>query len=156
MVYRWQTEMVGPTSCCAAKCICCFPWSDCCINKNLFTHYWTGASFLSHPSHSPCADHHKFMLNMCLFLQSKKHANKVRRYFSVQSEKEPTLKKLKTSVSDTVSKHCSVLIKKTHLHILNIRSIYTDYKLKSRFPRKESITETLPNRFHPHMKPSTL
>uniref|UniRef100_A0A3Q3WVR7 Zinc finger protein 346 n=1 Tax=Mola mola TaxID=94237 RepID=A0A3Q3WVR7_MOLML len=35
--------------------------------------------------------------------QSKKHANKVRRYFSIQNEKEPTAKKLKTSTSDNVN-----------------------------------------------------
>ncbi|XP_071317190.1 zinc finger protein 346 [Trachinotus anak] len=33
--------------------------------------------------------------------QSKKHANKVRRYLSIQNEKEPALKKLKTSASDS-------------------------------------------------------
>ncbi|XP_029375268.1 zinc finger protein 346 isoform X1 [Echeneis naucrates] len=33
--------------------------------------------------------------------QSKKHANKVRRYLSIQNEKEPALKKLKTSSSDS-------------------------------------------------------
>nr|XP_046267232.1 zinc finger protein 346 isoform X1 [Scatophagus argus] len=33
--------------------------------------------------------------------QSKKHANKVRRYFSIQNEKEPALKKLKSSSSDS-------------------------------------------------------
>ncbi|XP_040908313.1 zinc finger protein 346 isoform X2 [Toxotes jaculatrix] len=33
--------------------------------------------------------------------QSKKHANKVRRYLSIQNEKEPALKKLKSSSSDS-------------------------------------------------------
>ncbi|XP_059207357.1 zinc finger protein 346 isoform X2 [Centropristis striata] len=33
--------------------------------------------------------------------QSKKHANKVRRYLSIQNEKEPTLKKFKSSSSDS-------------------------------------------------------
>ncbi|XP_051256807.1 zinc finger protein 346 isoform X3 [Dicentrarchus labrax] len=33
--------------------------------------------------------------------QSKKHANKVRRYLSIQHEKEPALKKLKSSPSDS-------------------------------------------------------
>lgn len=37
------------------------------------------------------------------FIQSKKHANKVRRYLSIQSQKEPESKKLKSS-SETVSK----------------------------------------------------
>lgn len=44
--------------------------------------------------------------HLCLSLQSKKHANKVRRYLSIQSEKEPALKKLKSSPS--VSKKFSV------------------------------------------------
>lgn len=41
--------------------------------------------------------------------QSKKHANKVRRYLSIQNEKEPALKKLKSSSSDSVSKKHSVV-----------------------------------------------
>lgn len=41
---------------------------------------------------------------LCLSFQSKKHANKVRRYLSIQNEKEPALKKLKPLTSDSVSK----------------------------------------------------
>lgn len=42
-------------------------------------------------------------MNTCLSFQSKKHANKVRRYLSIQSEQEPALKKLKPITSDSVS-----------------------------------------------------
>lgn len=47
--------------------------------------------------------------DLCFYLQSKKHANKVRRYLSMQNEKEPALKKLKPSSDDSVSKMFSVL-----------------------------------------------
>lgn len=43
---------------------------------------------------------------LCLFLcfQSKKHANKVRRYFSTHIQKEPELKKIKLNTVESVSK----------------------------------------------------
>lgn len=47
--------------------------------------------------------------HLCLSIQSKKHANKVRRYLSMQNEKEPVFKKLKLSSSDQVSEKCLVL-----------------------------------------------
>lgn len=49
------------------------------------------------------------MNSFSLSFQSKKHANKVRRYLSFQNEKEPAFKKLKSASSDSVSKTCSVL-----------------------------------------------
>ena len=43
--------------------------------------------------------------HLCLSFQSKKHANKVRRYISIQNEKEPALKKFKSESSDSVSEN---------------------------------------------------
>lgn len=39
-----------------------------------------------------------------LCFQSKKHANKVRRYFSTHIQKEPELKKMKLNTVESVSK----------------------------------------------------
>lgn len=86
---------------------------------------------------------HFVMKRLCFVsFQSKKHANKVRRYLSIQNETEPSLKKFKSSASDGVSTKGS-----NQQYIRVIRLYFVWFSIKYTLHKRlqfESVTLFIP------------